>query len=208
MCRKPKVLWLLLVAVLAVPPQANAEGRQGVHRLSLGFIPISWAWMIGSSDAYSDNKIDDSNLWNVGVTLRYDFLPLRYLSIGIQLDSLHPFGANSGYASPNRDGGDRYDMIRGQLGIRGIWPILEDRLELSVQLVGGGNWMWLGNHYEGRGWSARVGLGATGWMPPRLGVFVELGAGVDSNHQTNDGQFGAIHRYIVAEPHLGVSYRF
>lgn len=176
------------------------------HRFSAGIIPISRSWIRGGAGDY--DKIDDFTFWNLGVACEYGFLPVRYLSVGIRLDLLHPLASKAGYANPNDKDGDEYDVLRMQVVLRALWPLLDDRLEFSVSMSGGGIAESLGDYYSGTGWTTHLHLGFSAWLTPDFGLLMEGGSGFDRSYQAGGNGQDKLDRIVLTELHLGGIWRF
>jgi len=159
-------LTLLIASLLSAPTLARAEdpsehppepapetetSRDSGHRFMVDIAPYTaWSWYYGNVEAYSGVR-DKEDLYRgaVGIALHWEYDPIPYLGIGVKVDIELPVDKPS------------FLNVRPTLALRGILPLLQDRLELFILAQLGAVYLQYGDGYVGYGYvvSADVGVG-------------------------------------------------
>ena len=116
-------------------------------------------------------EVDPGGAWGkvyssrgaLGIALHWEYNPIPYIGVGFKVDIQLPVDKPS------------FLMVLPTAGLRGILPLMDDRLELFILAQVGATYLQYGDTFVGYGWNVSGALGAGYHLGRRWGVQLHAG---------------------------------
>jgi hypothetical protein len=193
----------LLLALVAAPAAAGTETERPPNQFSGALSPGVVTWYSGDHPSLPDRKVDVTSFFGIGIRAAYARSFTPYFELEPAFEVAMPFFLE-GATNP----GEITDIRLG-VALRGVLPLLDGRLDLTLELQASAAFAFL-RSLTGYGLDVVGRLGIRYWFDNWVGVLLAVGHGYTfglAGESTADGSYRQ-DEWRLLTLDLGVAYRF